>query len=121
MVKMFATVFAFAITGSLAADMPKGDGWMTVSGKALRALVAGKELGDGTHFAYVFTTNGTFSGVEMGKDVQGKWRATTSEICMRWTRPASAEECYVVRQKGREVSFMRDGVEAWSGILQSAQ
>jgi hypothetical protein len=121
MVKIFAAVFAFAITGSLAADLPKRDGWMTVSGNALRGLVAGKELGDGTHFAYAFGANGTFSGVEMGKDVRGSWRTTIREICMRWTRPSSAEECYVVRQKGHEISFMRDGVEAWSGNLKPSR
>jgi hypothetical protein len=107
----------FLATDSLSASPPIGDGWKSVRGKELAGLFAGKELGDGAHYAYTLRLNGTFSGVEMGKDVQGRWRTVGDEMCFKWTRPPSAEECYSVQKRGAEVSLMRDGVEAWSGTL----
>ena len=88
-----------------------------VDGESLRKLFASHEYGDGVHFAYRFLSNGTFSGTEMGKDVQGTWRMSGSEICWTWKRPPGAEECYVARRNGTEVSLFRNGAEQWYGTL----
>src|ERR1051325_6304475 len=50
------------------------ENWRDVKGADLRALVQDREFGDGVHFAYVFRTDSTFSGMEMGRKERGTWR-----------------------------------------------
>ena len=95
--------------------------WQPVKGEAARSLFADKEFGDGVHFAYLFLADGTFSGTEMGKDVRGRWRVASGEMCWKWTHPPSAEECYSVQNDGSEIRLMRNGYEAWSGTLKPAR
>jgi hypothetical protein len=87
----------------------------------LRPFFAEHELGDGVHYAYQFHADGTFSGTEMGKDVRGKWRFSAREMCWTWIQPPGAEECYVVRKKGAEVSLLKNGMEEWYGTLKPIQ
>jgi hypothetical protein len=93
------------------------ENWKTVKGEAARSLFANKEFGDGVHFAYRFRSDGTFSGTEMAKDVRGTWRVAGNEICWKWTRPPSAEECYGMQKDGADIRLMRNGYEAWFGNL----
>ena len=93
------------------------ENWKAVKGETVRSLFAGKELGDGVHFAYRFFSDGTFSGTEMGKDVRGRWHITGNEMCWKWTHPPGAEECYGVQKDGAEIRLMRNGYEAWNGTL----
>ncbi len=90
-------------------------------GKVLQELFVDTELSDDAHFTYAFRSNGRFAGVEMGRDVRGAWRTRDNEMCMKWIKPPGAEECYVVRKKGAEVSLFRNGVEAWYGTLKPAR
>jgi hypothetical protein len=109
------------MTGSFAFGAPETEPGKTVDGKALHELFAGREFGDGVHFAYRFRADGTFSGTEMAKDVRGTWRVAGRELCWTWTRPRGAEECYVVRRNGAGVSLLRNGVEQWYGKLKPLQ
>jgi hypothetical protein len=93
------------------------ENWKTVKGEAARALFAGKEFGDGVHFAYRFRTDGSFAGTEMGKDVRGSWRVMKDEMCWKWTRPSGTEECYDLQKNGAEIRLRRNGFEAWYGTL----
>jgi hypothetical protein len=107
------------VSSALAAP-PEGTG-KRVRGKDLKELFLNTELSDGAHFAYAFQSDGTFSGVEMGRDVRGTWRTQDSEVCIKWAKPPGAKECYVVRKKGAELSLFRNGVEAWYGTLKSSR
>jgi len=89
----------------------------SVQGEALRQLFAEHEFGDGVHFAYRFRSDGTFSGTEMAKEARGTWRLSGREICWTWTRPRGAEECYLARSNGAEISLFRNGSEQWYGTL----
>ena len=80
-------------------------------------MFAEHEFADGVHFAYQFRADGTFSGTEMAKDARGTWRLSGREICWTWTRPRGAEECYVARGNGAEISLFRNGFEQWYGTL----
>jgi hypothetical protein len=88
-----------------------------IRGKPLQELFAGREYADGVHYAYQFRADGTFSGTEMARDVRGRWRVIGDEICWTWSQPPGAEECYVARRNGSEVSLFRNGVEQWFGSL----
>lgn len=92
-----------------------------VRGRALPAFFAGKEFGDGVHFAYRFAQDRTFSGTEMGKDVKGRWRVQGDQMCWLWLSPPSPEECYDVQKDGSEIRVLVNGSEAWSGRLQPAR
>jgi hypothetical protein len=96
---------------------PGAESWKKVRPTALRELFVEHELGDGVHYAYRFSGDGTFSGTEMAKEVRGKWRVSGREVCWTWIRPPGAEECYVVRKNGAEVSLFRNGTEQWYGTL----
>jgi len=98
--------------GAIAAEQGK-----VVQGEALRVMFAQHEFGDGVHFAYRFRADGTFSGTEMANDVRGTWRLSGGEICWTWTQPPGAEECYIARKSGAEVSLIRNGFEQWYGTL----
>jgi hypothetical protein len=93
------------------------ENWKPVKGDALKTLLAGKEFGDAAHFSYRFGKDGTVSGVELGKEVQGTWRANGNELCWKWTRPPGAEECYDVQRDGAAVRLLLNGSEAWFGKL----
>ena len=95
-----------------------GEQWHAVDGTALQRLFAGKEFGDGVHFAYQFKGSGTFTGTEMGKEVRGSWRVRGNELCWNWQVPPEPQECYEVQQDGKNVRMMRNGSEAWYGTLQ---
>lgn len=103
---------AVCAAGAIAADQGKA-----VQGEALREMFAEHEFADGVHFAYQFRADGSFSGTEMAKDVRGTWRLSGREICWTWTRPRGAEECYVARKRGAEISLFRNGFEQWYGTL----
>jgi len=90
-------------------------------GADLRALVQDREFGDGVHFAYVFRTDSTFSGMEMGRKERGTWRIVRDEWCWKWTEPAAAEECYRVQRGGAQVRLMRNGSETWRGTLRKTR
>src|SRR4051812_49504349 len=112
-VEAIATAMSAACAvGAIAAEQGK-----VVQGKALREMFAEHEFGDGVHFAYQFRADGTFSGTEMAKDVRGTWRLSGREICWTWTQPRGAEECYVARGNGAEISLFRNGFEQWYGTL----
>ena len=101
----------------LFAEAQNSEHWRDVEGPSLRSLVESREFGDGVHFAYVFRTDSTFSGMEMGREERGTWRISNGEWCWRWTHPAAAEECYRVQQDGARLRLMQNGSEAWSGTL----
>ena len=90
-------------------------------GRALHELFVNTQLSDDAHFTYAFRPDGTFSGVEMGRDVRGTWRTQDDGVCIKWTRPPGAEECYAVSKKGTELTLFRNGVEAWYGTLKPAR
>ena len=106
------------VTSGFAAEPEKQ--WRAVEGAQLQASFAGKELGDGTHYAYAFRHDGTFTGVEMGKDVRGTWKSTPRQLCWTWTKPRGSEECYEVRRSGNDVRLFRNGYETLSGTLRPA-
>ena len=116
MTRALAAVLSVLAGGSPAFGAPEA-AWKTVRGKALHGLFADHELGDGVHYTYRFRADGTFAGTEMAKDVRGTWRVASGEICWTWIRPRGAEECYVARRNGAEVSLLRDGSEQWYGKL----
>jgi hypothetical protein len=93
------------------------ENWIPLKGEALKSLLAGKELGDAAHFTYRFGKDGKFSGVELGKDVEGAWRVNANELCWRWTRPRGGEECYEVQRDGAVIRFLLNGSEARYGNL----
>lgn len=117
MTRTAAAILAALVSGSLACAAPDVESWKRVRGSALHDLFAGRELGDGVHYAYRFNADGTFAGTEMAKEVRGKWRVSGREVCWTWIRPPGAEECYSVRKNGGEVSLFRNGVEQWYGTL----
>ncbi len=94
-----------------------GRAWHVASGAELRTLFADRELGDGAHYAYQFRKAGTFSGLEMGKEVRGTWKTTARYVCWTWTKPVGTEECYEVRRNGNEMRLLRNGQETLSGTL----
>ncbi len=112
---------AIAALAALACAHAHGENWQPVKGRALRALFPGKELGDGVHFAYRFAADGTYSGTEMGTDVQGRWRIRRNQACLATTQPKAEEDCYEVERDGAEIRMLKYGSEAWSGRLSPAE
>lgn len=106
-------VLSICAAGAAAQDGP----WHTVRGKALQALFADQDLGDGVHYAYQFHRDGQLTGMLMGKSEHGTWKVVSSGLCYVWSRRKNEEECYEVRRRGNEVRMLRDGVEAFSGTL----
>lgn len=113
----FSQAIVVAISAACALGAVAAEPGKAVEGRALREMFAEREFGDGVHFAYRFRADGSFSGTEMAKDVRGTWRLSGREICWTWTRPRSAEECYIARQSGAEISLFRNGSEQWYGTL----
>ena len=91
--------------------------WRSVRGSDLPPTFVDHELADGVHYAYLFRADGTFSGMSMGKEIHGTWRATGTEFC--WTRLKSkqTEECFEIERRGNEVRLLRDGYEVLSARL----
>ena len=111
------TIGLLAVTVATSTFATEREKWRAVEGTELQVSFAGKELGDGTHYAYAFRHDGTFAGVEMGKDVRGTWKSTPRQLCWTWTKPRGSEECYEVRRSGNDVRLFRNGNETLSGTL----
>jgi hypothetical protein len=105
-------VLLIAITGAQA-DVP----WRSVRGADLRATFVDHELADGVHYAYQFRGDGTFTGLAMGKEIHGTWRLVGNEFCWMQRKFTAVEECFEVERRGKEIRFLRDGYEAFSGNL----
>ena len=91
--------------------------WRSVRGEDLRAMFIDHELADGVHYAYQFRGDGTFSGVAMGKEIHGVWRLDGNEFCWMQSKFTAVEECFALERRGKEIRFLRDGYEAFSGNL----
>jgi hypothetical protein len=91
--------------------------WRVLRGADLARLDNDREVGDGTHYSYRFGRDGVLGGTDMGQAVRGRWRATARQLCWQRLKPAQAEACYEVRQRGAELRFFRDGYEAFSATL----
>ena len=91
--------------------------WRSVRAADLRALFVDHELADGTHYAYQFHGDGTFTGVSMGRTVGGVWRISDGEFCWTQKRRAAEEECFEVQRSGNSVRLLRDGYEALAAKL----
>jgi hypothetical protein len=116
---MMKTMSACALLALLPCVSAADEHWSDVQGAAVRSLVQDKEFGDGVHFAYRFRSNGTFTGMEMGRAERGTWRIVKDEWCWKWTQPPAAEECYRVQRDGTQMRLMRNGSEQWYGTLQT--
>jgi len=79
------------------------------------------ELADGVHYGYQFGADGSFTGVNMGKENHGAWRSVGDEFCWTQRKSKSAEECFEVERRGNEVRFSRDGTEVFSARLSPAK
>lgn len=112
---------ALAAAALLAATATSAENWKSLKGSELKLLFAGKELGDDQHYAYRFSADGRFAGVEMGRDVRGTWRVAAQEVCWTWIRPRGVEECYAVQRDGNAVRLLRNGAEAWFGTLKATR
>ena len=115
MKRLLCLLLGIAFAGAACAGQEKA--WHGIRGKELQALFADRDLGDGTHYAYQFHRGGHLTGMNMGKAARGTWKVTGQYLCWTWSKRASDEECYEVRQKGHEVRLFLDGYEAFSGTL----
>ena len=95
------------------ADVP----WRSVRGAELRGMFTDHELADGVHYAYQFRGNGTFTGFNMGKEIHGTWRLAGTEFCWTQGTATQGEQCFEVERRVRESRLLRDGYEAFSGVL----
>jgi hypothetical protein len=102
---------------------PAGDKehWRNVRGGGLRTLLQDQQFCDGVHFAYRFRSDGTFRGMEMGRQEHGTWRIVKDELCWKWSKPPGSEECYQVQQDAAHVRLMLNGSEAWYGMLKKVR
>ncbi len=91
--------------------------WRSVRGTELRGMFSDHELADGVHYAYQFRGNGTFTGFNMGKEIHGTWRLAGNEFCWTQRRATQVEQCFEVERRVREIRLLRDGYEAFSGVL----
>jgi len=91
--------------------------WRNVRGTDLPALFADHELADGVHYAYQFRADGTFTGFNMGKPVQGSWRVSGDEFCWTQKRRAATEECFEVERSGGYIHLVRDGYQVLAAKL----
>ena len=95
--------------------------WRSVRAADLRALFVDHEMADGTHYAYQFRGDGSFTGVSMGRTVRGVWRIADGEFCWTQKRRAAEEECFEVQRSGDSIRLLRDGYEALAAKLTPAK
>lgn len=115
-----AALLPLLLAVSLIATAAADERWQPVSGPALRSLLAGKEFGDGTHYAYRFLADGTFKGTEMGRDVLGRWRAEGAELCTRRSKPRPVDECFELEHVGQHLRMLQGGQVVQDGHLSPA-
>lgn len=108
------TVLLVAISS---AAVSADEQWRAVSGPTLRTLLTGQEFGDGSHHAHRFLANGTFTGTQIGRDIQGQWQITGNQLCTKWTKPRPYDGCYDVERSGRELRMLQRGYSVFNGQL----
>lgn len=84
-----------------------------LTGPQIQARVAGKEITDAVHWAYVFEPQGQLRAVSMGRARRGTWRVERDELCL------DATPCVQVWMTGTRVELRRDGALPEEGVLQA--
>ncbi|HEY6898770.1 MAG TPA: hypothetical protein VI279_16045, partial [Rhodocyclaceae bacterium] len=81
-------------------------------------LLVGRSVGDGAHWAYRFAADGSLELMDLGKTHPGRWRFVGGELCLeRSERGKAQSDCYELRQSGKSLRFLRDGVPVLEGML----
>ncbi len=92
-------------------------GWKALSPSEIETLFRGKSLSDGFHYSYRFLADGSLTGVEMAKDVRGKWAVENKLLCLYREKPRKFTECFEVHANGREVNMLDRGSLVFRGNL----
>ena len=87
-----------ASTASLAAENFK-----PLTGRDIHDRFSGMELGDETHWSFLFERDGTLASVSLGKPGSGSWRIEGDRLCMEGG-PGTAG-CYRVWMSGAAVQL----------------
>ena len=94
-----------------------GTAWHHVAGRELPTMFIDHELADSVHYAYRFHGDGTISGFNMGKKLQGVWHIAGDEICWTLKRRRAEEECFELERNGASIRLLRDGQPAFIATL----
>ena len=92
-------------------------GWKVLSPSDIETMFRGKSLGDGFHYSYRFLADGSLAGVEMAKEVKGKWAVVNKLLCLHREKPRKFTECFEVHANGREVNMLDRGSLVFRGNL----
>ena len=116
LVSVISAIVAFAgLCAPLAAE--SAEKFQKLSGAQIRAKFTGMEMTDNTHWADVFSSNGSLTSYSMGKKKDGKWRIENDELCVERGKDESG--CYQVWLSGKNVEFRHEGLPAaFEGVLQ---
>ena len=107
-------VLALAISGSSAGTEEK---FQKLTGRQIRATVAGMELTDKVHWRDVYQRNGTVMSTSMGRKRTGKWRIERDQLCVEFDKEP-VPQCYDVWVSRKEVELRREGLLPLQGTLE---
>jgi hypothetical protein len=114
--KCLIAVLLLLVSSVASASKPL-PGWKALAPSDIEALFRGKAFGDGFHYSYRFLADGSFSGVEMAKDVRGTWAAEKNLLCLHREKPRKYTECFEVHAHGREINMLDGGALVFRGTL----
>lgn len=84
------------------------DEWKPLAGASLHVVIKGAQLTDGYHYTYRYGADGTLSGTQMAREIQGSWHVEGKALCMERVKPRPARECLQVERNGHELRMMQD-------------
>lgn len=82
----------------------------TLTPEDIRNTFVGQVATDGTHWSYLFKSNGSISAVELGRQRKGRWAIRHKKLCLSVPEMAP-EDCWLVIQEGGKLIFRRDGLD----------
>ena len=109
------SVAALLLGAGLAGPASAAEAFQRLTGPQMRARVAGQEITDAVHWAYVFEPQGRLRAVAMGRARSGTWRVERDELCL------DATPCVQVWMAGARVELRRNGALPEEGVLQAPQ
>ncbi|MGA0531238.1 MULTISPECIES: hypothetical protein [Hyphomicrobiales] len=88
-----------------------------LKGSEIRATLAGMELTDEVHWAYVFARSGTLTIYSMSRKIAGRWSVQQDQLCL--DQAADDQRCYEVWRSGKTFQLRQPGLDIYDeGILQ---
>jgi len=115
--RLRVTALACLAVATLGPSAAAEEKFQKLTGRQIRAKLAGMELTDNVHWRDFYQRHGTVMSTSMGRKRTGKWLVEDDQLCIEFEKEP-IPTCYDVWLSGKQVELRREGLLPLQGILE---